>query len=490
VFERLEAREQPSATLVQDINPGPPDSTPTELVDRRGTLFFAADNGVQGRELWVKRPSGQTVLLRDINPGPAGSDPQSLTIVRGILYFSADDGLFGRELWRSDGTTPGTFLVRDINPGPDSSDPSELISYRRTAGRPALLYFAADDGFRGRELWRSAGAASNTRIVRDINPGPDGSDPAYLTFGPLRNQRNRFLFFRADDGAFGAELWRSNGTLNGTVLVQDIRPGQEGSNPFNLTRVNLTQTGNVFQGAVFFGADDGFRGAELWRSDGRAPGTMIVRDINPGPDGSMIESATSLMANFRGQLLFAADDGVFGRELWRSNGTPGGTVLVRDINPGSASSNPGMQAHPLQDRRYLILQRANNQSLLLFAADDGLTGSELWRTSGTTASTLLIRDINPGPGSGLLNNQLVGIVFRNHAYFAASDGDNVRDNELWRSNGAFAGTELWADINPGANPSDPDNFAISTLIVNGNRRRFVFFAADDGLRGRELWRAD
>jgi ELWxxDGT repeat protein len=171
-----------------------------------------------------------------------------------------------------------------------------------------------------------------------------------------------------------------------------------------------------------------------------------------------------------------------GAELWRSNGNPAGTLLVRDINTGPGSSNPTMQAHPLQERRYLILNQ-----VLFFGADDGLFGGELWNTNGTTAGTTLVKDINPGAPSSLVNNQLIGVVFRHRIhedriYFAANDGDTIHGNELWRTDGTNPGTLLDADINVGPDPSDPASFEIAA----GD----LFFAADDGLFGRELWRRD
>ena len=94
-------------------------------------------------------------------------------------------------------------------------------------------------------------------------------------------------------------------------------------------------------GTMLFAADDGTNGLELWRSDGTSAGTMLVADINPGPAGSLptqrIEAPTRAVA-LGGVLLFAANDGSSGLELWHSDGTPGGTSMVADIHPGPSSS--------------------------------------------------------------------------------------------------------------------------------------------------------
>src|SRR5689334_21019365 len=83
--------------------------------------------------------SANPELVRDIDPGATGSGPGAFAAIAGTLFFVADDGTHGFELWRSDGTTAGTAMVKDINPGGDST-PSELVNVNGT------LFFRADDG--------------------------------------------------------------------------------------------------------------------------------------------------------------------------------------------------------------------------------------------------------------------------------------------------------------------------------------------------------
>ena len=94
-----------------------------------------------------------------------------LTNVDGTLYFEASNATDGFELWKSDGTAAGTVMVKDINPGPDGSNPSDLTNVNGT------LYFEANDGPNGAELWKSDGTAAGTVMVKDIDPGPTSSDP-------------------------------------------------------------------------------------------------------------------------------------------------------------------------------------------------------------------------------------------------------------------------------------------------------------------------
>ena len=144
--------------LVKDIRPGPPDSAPSNLAGVGATVFFAANDGANGTELWRSDGTAAgTVLVKDINPGPIGSSPALFTRAGGGLFFAASHGLYGQELWRSDGTAGGTALVADIRPGAAGAAPARL-----TAVGPAL-FFSADDGVTGRELWAwTAGAAVAT----------------------------------------------------------------------------------------------------------------------------------------------------------------------------------------------------------------------------------------------------------------------------------------------------------------------------------------
>src|SRR5262249_18949535 len=104
-------------------------------------------------------------------------------------------------------------------------------------------------------------------------------------------------------GITGRELWKSDGTGAGTVLVKDIKAGSAGSGASGLRNVN---------GTLYFAADDGATGMELWRSDGTADGTVLVADINPGSASSSPAGLTVAGSHF----FFSADDGVHGRELW------------------------------------------------------------------------------------------------------------------------------------------------------------------------------
>jgi ELWxxDGT repeat protein len=353
-------------------------SVPTQMTEFQGAVYFVANDGDAGAEhgfeLWrTDGTAAGTALFLDIRPGPKSSLPAGLTVVGSTMFFTAftDDG--GRELWQTNGTVAGTGLVKDIWPGTDvrgvplSSSPAWLTAFG------GMLFFAATDSASGTELWRSNGTAAGTVRVADIVAGSGGSDPTDLT------AVGGTLFFAAVDNSNGAELWRTNGTGAGTVLVRDIRPGSSGSVPQNLAAVGNT---------LFFVATDGNTGRELWKSDGSAAGTTLVKDIHSQMTGATATDSFPMQLTAVGStLFFTADDGNTGRELWKSDGSAAGTTLVKDIHPGARHNTPN-SATPSD----LVAVGG----ALLFWATDGSSGSEPWRSDGSAAGTVRLPEIFPG----------------------------------------------------------------------------------------------
>src|SRR5262249_23208179 len=133
-------------------------------------------------------------------------------------------------------------------------------------------------------------------------------------------------------------------------MVSDIWSGITGSNPKYLTNAS---------GTLYFYASDGVHGSELWKSDGSSAGTVMVKDIS-----LFGNSAVHKLTNVSGAIFFVASDGVNGQELWTSDGSSAGTVMVKDIRAGSASSFP--------------IQLTNVNGTLFFVPTDGTNGAELW----------------------------------------------------------------------------------------------------------------
>jgi len=127
------AESQFVVELVKEISPGPsgyrPDAVNAGFTELGGRLFFKANDGIHGNELWVTDGTAEgTELIKDIYPGmslysddyPGDGDPQFFIELNGKLFFNAKDGVHELELWATDGTEAGTQLVKDISPGRDS----------------------------------------------------------------------------------------------------------------------------------------------------------------------------------------------------------------------------------------------------------------------------------------------------------------------------------------------------------------------------------
>ena len=304
--------------MFKDINKVKPgaSSYPYDLTVVNDTLFFAADDGIHGAEFWKSdgTESG-TVLVKDVVSGSGTSYLGSFTPLGGSLYFLTIDSL-----WKSDGTEAGTVPVTDIT---HNLFPPGLAVFN------GALYFSGYDVAHNTELWKSDGIpetlGGTTSMVKDINPNPStGSYPWFpIVFGGD-------LYFTADDGTHGRELWESDGTETGTVMVKDINLSGDGS-PEHLSALG---------GSLYFAANDGYHGVELWKSDGTETGTVMVKDINPAGDGYGYPLGFDMHpVFFDGKLYFAASDGLLshGVELWQSDGTTAGTVMVEDINPSGDS---------------------------------------------------------------------------------------------------------------------------------------------------------
>jgi len=414
-----------SQVLVKDINPGGGNGLTyyPKIVNSGSLMFFAATSPDTGEELWKSDgTTAGTMLVKDIAPGLPDSYIRFIVDLNGIILFSAQTTFGHYELWRSDGTAAGTVMVKDIYPGTESSDPRNLTLYNGN------VYFSATNGVNGVELWKSDGTAAGTVMVKDIYAGASGGSPKNFTV--YKNE----LYFQANpgfSGYYGNTLWKTNGTTAGTVQVRPSSLSSP-SYPENLIVVNNT--------LFFTSAPYGDKlGIELWKTDGTGPGTVIVSDINPGVDNG---SSPRHLTDVNGVLYFFANNLTSGVELYKSDGTAAGTILVKDINPGPANgySDIGLVEFPT----------AVIGNSMIFRGNDGLTGVEIWKTDGTATGTIMLKDIYPGEVNPTLKNSSNPDALFNYqgkVYFRAYDP--ATHTELWETDGTIAGTKVVNDLCPG-----------------------------------------
>jgi ELWxxDGT repeat protein len=524
---------------------------------RQGSLaFFVANDGTHGTELWVTDGSeAGTHLVLDINPGAANANILNITpIGTDKVVFSANDGTSGAELWISDGTAANTMMVADINPGSGSSTPGQGVG--GIIAFDANTVFFAATGPSGTELYRTDGTPVGTTLVLDIETGSGSSTPSRLTLF------NNKVFFRAAKATLGgAELWSTDGSPGGTARVADLSPGGDSSPDLltvsgprlffiatvasdielyasdgttaalvkntNPSGSGLSTAGFLIDigGTLFFAATDGVNGRELWTSDGTPGGTNMVVDLNPG-SGDSIPTTSVFAANRNGQLLYSATSGTggAGTELWTSDGTAGNTTLVKDINPGTASSSPvnfrivgsGANARLFCSATDAVIGQelcvsdgtaagtamvfdsrlnsngsplalADFNGVLLFSVEDSFVGRELFRSDGTVAGTALVKDIRqPNTSAAAFSSDLTGATTRaigavgNRLFIRATDG--IAGQELWVSDSTAAGTLRVGDLNPGSADATP-----AGITDVGGR---PFFTAFEAGHGTELFSID
>jgi ELWxxDGT repeat protein len=415
--------------LVKNIALHDQSSFPMHLTYANGQLFFVITNNDGSQELWRSDGTAAgTQSLQHIRRGTAASYPTWLTEVSGTLFFTTSGGGDTTGLWKSDGTTAGTVAVQ---PG-GCLEPSWLTNFNE------VLFFAC-----GTALHKSDGTAAGTVLVKDTPASADGSGIV-----SLRNV-NGTLFFAANTGSGGRGVWRSDGTPSGTVPAAEINGASYGI---------VAELGDA-NGTLFFTTGDYWGARHLWKSDGTAAGTTLLKSFLAPPD-KYPPSSILHMTSVSGTLFFSAYDSASGYELWKSDGTPAGTVRVKDINPGLNDSNPA--------------SLVSFKGALFFSADDGGSGRELWRSDGTAIGTVRVVDLLPGVG-GSDPTSLANI--QGKLLFTANDRE--RGYELWQSDGTAAGTGLLLDIVPGSAGSWPGQFTVAS--------GYLFFSADDGSTGQELW---
>lgn len=521
--------------LVKDVNPQAEyySRAPQAVTMLGKTAVFAARSDAEGTELWSSNGTPQgTGMLKAIFPGPGSSSPRNLIEMGGRIYFTAFDGIDYDSLWCSDGTSGGTVLFAKFSEAglPGSAEPVAASSrhlwftttsagpgsLRCSDGTPAgtvvlnpegpsgrrfinpqgfvvsgdTLYFAANDS----ELWKSDGSLEGTvRLAQagvpegdrpkigeievvgsgiyftvtnriglhwlwrfDGDSGTaemiprDGGSSSWRKLDNLRTARGK-LFFQGDEGRIDRlALWCGDGSLAGSVNL--------GWLSLKANSDQLLAMGDL----MYFTTIDAFTGGELWRTDGTVEGTKLVKDIVAG-------SSSSHPAHFcvaGPWLYFAATDPKKGSELWRTDGTTRGTRMVFESSKGSAGADP-------------VNVAAAEDGVYFQEGVNGLLG-DLWFSNGTARGSVRLTTPDALPRSGLaMPSQPPMLAVGDTLYFAGNDGR--AGEELWLSKGRKTG--MLTDLRPGITGSGPRN-----LTRLG--KRVLFSAGGPPAGRRQVWVTD
>lgn len=384
-------------------------------------------------------------LVKDINSG-GDSSPGEMAVFSGKLYFSANDGTNGFELWEYDDNMPvnGTNpqMVSNISASGNSS-PASFIVYNN------ILYFKAADDTSGQELWTYNGSSAPSKLF-ELYAAGNASPSNMKVF-------NNKLYFRATSDGANFELWEYNDQL----AISGTNP-QMLKDKHSITAVALASFLTLYNSSLFFQAFDPANGFELWSYDGtNAPALLNSYNISSGAGNA----EPSYMTTLNSSLYFNASNGTDGKELWEYTGS-GNPSQIRNANGGI---NNGGASNPA----YLTV--FNNK--LYFNADGGDgTGKEIWvydpSVTQSDTNPSRITDINTSGDSNPSNL----IVYNNKLYFSATDG--INGVELWEYD-ETNGATMVQNLDGGAGNSSPDNF-----VIYNNK---IFMIADDGIDGKELW---
>ena len=509
--------------MLKDMVPGIGSSVPKHFIVAGNQVFFSLQPGSNVELYRTDLSIAGTRRLLALGKAPVGFPAPHFAPFGGRLLFSNYTSKTGNEPWISDGTSAGTHLLADLvklEYQPDSSNPQNFLSIGDQVYFQAVLgsknqIWQTDGSSKGTKLatasfFPSRIQASPDRILRfdwiqnslhllafDKGTGRSEDLQSFFQVELFQPIGKRWILYERTRSR-DLRIWFTDGTKKGTQQLTGIP---------SFTHLNLSLPIPFGQKAVIWGPfhpQTGSRNIPLWITDGTPSGTKLIRYFsfpNPlfhlridahvaigknlfftmrpnqsqsvllktdgSPKGTMVlgvfsRTGITSLTPLNGKILFSAHDPQNGEELWISDGTPKGTKLLKDLQPGSAGSNP-----------YGFARFGNR---VLFMARLGGIGRELFVTDGTAQGTVLLKDIHPGPkGSfkGIFGFLPIG---SRRLAFLADDGQGIR---FWGTDGTKKGTLPLSDRLPPAIATiyEPLSFRLGR----------VFFRWADPQHGFEPW---
>lgn len=292
------------------------------------TLYFIAQTSFSaGAPLGLWKSDGTkagTTVVKTLSGAGVGF----LTVINNVCYFKLGTGI-----WKTNGTSAGTVLVK--------SGVSLASGFHKVNNDIVFFAFSATAGYHA--LWKTDGTGAGTTLLKDsvyrTSLGHSVGSSAIV---------NGTLYFWVANQNY---LWKTDGTVGGTVKMLSV------SSAANLTNHNGTLYFTRFNTSPVQW--------ELWSSDGTVPGTL------PIPGLTNVYNFTSM----GGSLYLSGKASGTDREPYKSDGTAGGTTLLKDIAAGTAESVPN------------YLTKVN--TVVCFQANDGVYGTQIWKTDGTPTGTMM-----------------------------------------------------------------------------------------------------
>ncbi|QJE95458.1 ELWxxDGT repeat protein [Luteolibacter luteus] len=459
----------------------------------KGVIFTSLSKKT-GHELWISDDKG-TRLLKDIYPGPASSEIERFLTLNEVVYFTADDGIHGKELWRTDGTPEGTRLHLDLSPGPMNSHVSPLFAAGGKlyilgpslelygalfaidgAGSPPVridppagnpehpversiyggfqfsigndAYFVSDDY----QIWKSDGSSPAVKVGSLDSLNEDQNliwnvtavgDKVFISTSSGYSSQGGLWLWRP--GAEPVKLMDSDGEksgyhssaiLDGRFFIVDTRylivsdgtvEGTHKLKTLQASGYSVDRELFAWKGSVYFRDPKPHGISELWKADGTEQGTVFLSKLNVVPNGG------SLSFQVVGDQLYFQEASWGKSWLWRTDGTPEGTVVVKFMNePGQYSDET-------------LLGSFGNRLYFVMA---GLPMSSLWSTEGTPKTMRKLTRPTEGSGSFFDDREESSIMTDGKQLFLLSetlDSEGEIRTELWRSSGTAAGTrQYWS----------------------------------------------
>ena len=406
-------------------------SDPSAFVVINDIVYFVVNNNYDvNTRLFKYDHTIDSVILLQVLP-TINPFKWSFVAINDILYFQSAGNFtnLSYPLWKYDTSVDSLMLVHEI--GDRIYDLTVLndVLYFRSWGGPDTTNSSPSFVNISKDLWKYDPAIDSAMLVSDIIPESQVLDFFEITL------MNDMLLIGAVDSNNIYKFWKYDPAIDSSMFIFDTSVW-----PF----LQILNSGSIVMNDIYyFGAKDNIHGYNVWKYDPTIDSVMLVYDINPsnnygGMDYPFFQTIYQF-AIMNDILYFIANDGIHGKELWKYDPAIDSAMLVYDIYPGQNSSSDlqGDNVTSQSDGNFFTVMN----DILYFPANDGIHGRELWSYNPAIDSAMMVYDIYPGLGSSVKYNDRLGLVHNDMLFFSAND--SIHGMELW----TYESTQNIASVN-------------------------------------------